>query len=103
MAAFPPRLPQQPIFYPVTNQKYAEEIALHWNARHNADHLGYVTRFSVRAQFIRRYDRNIVGARHHEEYWIPAEDLPEFNVNIVGRIEVVARYALLDGREVGGE
>lgn len=25
--AFPPRLPQQPIFYPVLNQKYAEEIA----------------------------------------------------------------------------
>jgi hypothetical protein len=26
------------------------------------------------------------------EYWIPAEDLPEFNANIVGRIEVVAEY-----------
>lgn len=24
-AAFPPRLPQQPIFYPVLNQKYTEE------------------------------------------------------------------------------
>ena len=28
--AFPPRLPEQPIFYPVLTQKYAEEIALKW-------------------------------------------------------------------------
>ncbi len=26
--AFPPRLPQQPIFYPVLNQQYAYEISL---------------------------------------------------------------------------
>ena len=24
---FPPRLPEQPIFYPVLNEQYAEEIA----------------------------------------------------------------------------
>ena len=28
---WPPRLPEQPIFYPVTNQQYAEEIAEKWN------------------------------------------------------------------------
>ena len=28
----------------------------------------------------------------HQEYWIPAEDLAEFNLNIVGMIEVVAEY-----------
>ena len=31
-AAFPPRLPEQPIFYPVCNVRYAEEIASKWNA-----------------------------------------------------------------------
>ena len=25
--AFPPRLPEQPIFYPVTNEEYAAQIA----------------------------------------------------------------------------
>jgi hypothetical protein len=43
---FPPRLPEQPIFYPVTN----------------------------------------------EEYWIPAEELPELNRNIVGLIEVIESF-----------
>ena len=31
--AFPPRLPDQPIFYPVLNFSYAEEIARDWNAK----------------------------------------------------------------------
>ena len=30
--AFPPRLPQQPIFYPVLNEHYATQIAPEWNA-----------------------------------------------------------------------
>ena len=28
--AFPPRLPKQPIFYPVLNEKYARKIAYKW-------------------------------------------------------------------------
>ena len=42
--AFPPRLPEQPIFYPVLNEKYAVEIASRWNVKYNDDHRGYVTR-----------------------------------------------------------
>jgi hypothetical protein len=30
--AFPPRLAEQPIFYPVLNFEYAEQIARDWNA-----------------------------------------------------------------------
>jgi len=30
---FPPRLPGQPIFYPVTNEEYATQIARDWNVR----------------------------------------------------------------------
>lgn len=33
MAAFPPRLPDQPIFYPVLNEGYATQIARDWNTR----------------------------------------------------------------------
>jgi hypothetical protein len=90
--AFPPRLPEQPIFYPVLEESYATQIARDWNAKYNEDHRGYVTRFRVRVEFLERYVVQTVGAREHREYWIPAADLDELNHNIVGTIEVVAEY-----------
>lgn len=90
--AFPPRLPEQPIFYPVTNEAYAAQIARDWNAVHNDDKRGYVTRFAVAANFLAGFDKKIVGGREHEEYWIPAEDLPLFNAAIEGQIEVVETF-----------
>ena len=89
--AFPPRLPEQPIFYPVTNEEYARQIARDWNTKFD-DKLGFVTRFAVRAEFLAAYEPRIVGARQHEEYWIPAEDLTSFNQAVVGLIEVTDRY-----------
>lgn len=91
--AFPPRLPEQPIFYPVTNEPYAVQIARDWNSK-SADNgnAGFVTRFAVRASFLAGYRIEQVGARQHQEYWIPAEELDQFNANIVGRIEVIAEY-----------
>ena len=73
--AFPPRLPEQPIFYPVTNEEYAAQIARDWNAKYNEDKIGYVTKFEVRKEFLAGYETKIVGGATHEEYWIPAEDL----------------------------
>lgn len=90
--AFPPRLTEQPIFYPVLNEEYATQIARDWNAKHNASKCGYVTRFRVRTYFLQRYEIQTVGGSEHQEYWIPAEDLDEFNRNIVGEIEVIAEY-----------
>jgi hypothetical protein len=91
-SAFPPRLPEQPTFYPVTNEEYAAQIARDWNAKYNADKIGFVTRFEVRKSFLDNYETKIVGGKTHEEYWIPAEDLEEFNRNIVGKIEVIAEF-----------
>ena len=90
--AFPPRLPEQPIFYPVLNEGYAIQIARDWNAIHNQDRVGYVTRFHVRSDYLSKYDVQVVGGREHQEYWIPAEELPEFNRAIVGEIEVIAEF-----------
>lgn len=87
---FPPRLPEQPIFYPVVNEEYASQIARDWNVK--ASGSGYVTRFQVNKNFLDRYEVQIVGGSVHQEYWIPAEDLPEFNRNIVGVIEVIAEF-----------
>ncbi|MCY7377049.1 MAG: hypothetical protein LH472_13905 [Pyrinomonadaceae bacterium] len=91
--AFPPRLPEQPIFYPVLNEEYATQIARDWNAKYNADKVGYVTKFAVRKDFLDNYETKIVGGATHEEYWILAEDLEEFNRNIIGKIEVIAEFA----------
>lgn len=41
---FPPRLPEQPIFYPVLNEEYAVQIAHDWNVP--ASGAGFVTRFA---------------------------------------------------------
>jgi hypothetical protein len=92
--AFPPRLPQQPVFYPVLNEAYATQIARDWNTRDAASgYAGYVTRFRVRADYLARYEVRTVGrGRLHEEYWIPADDLAGFNASIVGPIEVVAAF-----------
>ena len=89
---FPPRLPEQPIFYPVLNEDYARQIARDWNAKHNEERAGYVTRFCVRTEYLDRYEVQTVGGFEHREYWIPAEDLAAFNQNIVGAIEVIAEY-----------
>lgn len=87
---FPPRLPDQPIFYPVCNEGYAREIAERWNVP--ASGRGFVTRFAVDVEVLARSERKVVGAGRHAEHWIPAEDLDAFNDAIVGSIEVIAEY-----------
>ena len=87
---FPPRLPEQPIFYPVTNEDYAVQIARDWNVK--LDGAGFVTRFDVDAVYASRFPRKVVGNQTHEELWVPADELPEFNSKIVGRIEVVRSF-----------
>jgi hypothetical protein len=87
---FPPRLPEQPIFYPVLNEDYARQIARDWNVRDSGS--GYVTRCAVRSEFLARYRAQTVGATSHRELWVPAAELADFNANIVGLIEVIAEF-----------
>ncbi len=89
---FPPRLPEQPIFYPVLNEEYATQIARDWNAKYNADKLGYVTKFEVRSDYLADFEVQVVGSSICQEYWIPAEDVEKFNESIVGKIEVIAEF-----------
>jgi hypothetical protein len=90
MRAFPPRLPDQPFFYPVLTQDYAVKIARDWNVP--ASGSGFVTQFKVRKDFLERYQVQEAGGQAHREYWIPAEDLHEFNDAIVEPIEVVQEF-----------
>jgi hypothetical protein len=84
-------LPEQPIFYPVTNEAYATQIARDWNTKFGSCR-GYVTRFKIDEIFLSQFERQVVGGRMHEEYWIPAERLAEFNAHLVGSIEVIASF-----------
>ena len=91
--SFPPRLPEQPIFYPVLNARYAGEIAGRWNTKDaNSGFKGYVTRFVVEDEYISRFEPHQAGASYHMDYWIPAEELAEFNRHIVGEIEVIQTF-----------
>lgn len=56
---WPPRLREQPIFYPVTNERYATEITTKWNVRDKG--VGYVTRFKVKKSFMDKYQIQQVG------------------------------------------
>ena len=83
--AWPPRLPEQPIFYPVLNRWYATKITRDWNVAHRG--VGFVTQFEVDRSFLDSYEVHQAGGREVLEYWIPAEDLDSFNVHIVGSIK----------------
>jgi hypothetical protein len=85
--AFPPRLPEQPIFYPVLNEEYAAQIAQRWNVPQSGS--GYVTAFDVDTEYISKFEVKQVGGREHVELWVPAEELAEFNSHIVGVIRVI--------------
>lgn len=87
--AYPPRLPEQPIFYPVLNEKYAREIAEKWNRRYaDSQYTGYVTTFAIDDAYISRFPVQTVGADYHQELWIPAEELESFNCHIMGKIKI---------------
>ena len=88
--AYPPRLPQQPIFYPVLTERYAREIAEKWNRRDpDSQYTGYVTAFEIDDAYAGRFPVQTVGAGYHRELWVPAAELAEFNRHIIGKIRVI--------------
>ena len=90
---FPPRLAEQPIFYPVLNEQYATKIASGWNVKYNDDHRGYVTKFEIDDSYYEQFEVHQVGGEYHKELWIPAEKLKEFNEHIIGKICVISEFS----------
>lgn len=88
---WPARFSWQPIFYPVTNEQYAIEIARDWNVRDSGK--GFVTKFQVAKSFMEQYEIHQVGTIHHTEWWIPAEDLAQLNDHIVGTIDIIHEFS----------
>ena len=64
--AFLPRLPEQPIFYPVLNFEYTEQIARGWNTK-RPPYAGFVTRFEVDDEYVQTFEVQVVGNRMHQE------------------------------------
>ena len=87
---FPPRLPEQPIFYPVLNEEYAVQISRDWNVPYYG--VGYVVRFAADTDYLAQFAVQNVGDPLHNELWVPAELLVEFNQPINGPIEVIAEF-----------
>jgi hypothetical protein len=86
---FPPRLPEQPIFYPVTNIEYAISIALNWNAPdEKCGYVGLVMEFELPTEYLKKFKEQVVGNNYCRELWVPAEDLAEFNSKIQGPIRL---------------
>jgi len=90
---FPPRLPEQPIFYPVLTKEYAEQIARDWNTKdERSGFVGYVLEFDVESEYLERFEIRKAGSCQHLEYWISAEKLEEFNRHIQGEIRIIAKF-----------
>jgi len=84
--SFPPRLKFQPFFYPVSNIEYAKEINK-WNiAKYGA---GFILEFDIDSDYLDQFEVHNVGGAIHNEYWIPANRLKEFNSNIIGKIKII--------------
>jgi hypothetical protein len=93
---FPPRLPDQPIFYPVLTLEYARRIARDWNTVDaQSGYAGFVTKFEIGDETAQRYPIQVAGGRSHEELWVPAHELADFNAHIVGMIAVVEAFTSL--------
>lgn len=88
--AFPPRLSWQPIFYPVLDYEYACSIAREWNTNDDDNgNVGYVTQFEVPLEYFEKFEIQNVGAKNHNEIWVPAEELDEFNAVMIDGIKVI--------------
>ncbi|MFZ0284641.1 MAG: hypothetical protein WAL32_05380 [Terriglobales bacterium] len=73
----------------MTSAEYASQIAKDWNTRdENSGFAGYVTEFVVSDSYIEKFEPHLVGSRSHVEFWIPANELDEFNASLQGLISV---------------
>ena len=90
---FPPRLEWQPIFYPVLNQAYADQIAAEWNTKDAfSGYCGVTTEFGLLESHYLKYAVQNVGGVIHNELWVPADELEDFNAHIIGGINVISGF-----------
>ncbi len=86
---FPPRFSIQPIFYPVLNLEYAQQIAKEWNQKDiESGYVGFVTEFEIDDEYFNTFEVQCVGGKIHQELWVPSEELSNFNSHLQGPIKI---------------
>lgn len=78
---------------PATNFLSSDERRIchsDWNVP--ASGAGFVTKFAVSKDYLKKFKVQNVGGSIHDELWVPAEQLDEFNDHIVGLIEVTQSF-----------
>ena len=73
------------------NFDYAAQIARDWNST-GLQGAGFVTKFEVEQSYAEQFEVQTVGSRLHQELWVPAEELAEFNRHIIGLITIDAAF-----------
>ena len=53
---------------------------------------GFVTEFELSNRYLSKFKIEKVGLDHHTELWVPAEELEEFNSEIIDQINVIEAY-----------
>ena len=94
---YPPRLPEQPIFYPVLNEKYANEITMKWNVRYDSSQKGYVTKFEIDDEYFQHFDIHTVGASYQQEIWVLAQAMEKMHQHMIGKIQVICEIYVNNG------
>jgi hypothetical protein len=87
---FPERLPDEQLFCPLLTVEPATRIARETSTQDGGT--VYVLRFNVDFEYLKRFPIQAAGWRVHQEYWIPADQLAEFNGHIIGLIEVISEF-----------
>ena len=91
--AFPPKLPEQPVFYTILYLQHILLFVVIQSVKYNDDHKGYVTKFEVDDSYGTQFEVHCVGDSYHEELWVPADELEEFNRHIIGEIKVIREFS----------
>ena len=58
----------------------------------NSNDAGFVTQFDIPWDYFSKFKVETVGLEHHQELWVPAEQLDEFNAMIVDGIKVTRAF-----------
>lgn len=88
--AWPPRLPNQPIFSAAGDRRYAVQIGRERNVP--AEGVGYVVKFDVARSFLDRHQGYQGGPCDEREYRIPGDEVADLNAHLVGAITESADY-----------
>ncbi|MEM9341009.1 MAG: ADP-ribosylation/crystallin J1, partial [Bacteroidota bacterium] len=72
-----------------------------WNVNDEASgYAGFVTSFDIPSEYFNQFKVQNVGTHHHEELWVEAAELENFNLQIRDKIKVIKAFY---GKKYDGE